>query len=556
MSSIAQLYKYYGLKGLAQKVHHKLCCSYEKYLRHEVIPSQAEMKQALESFTYQPLISIITPVYQPNLIEFDAYFDSILVQNPYLNIEICLVNDGTNDKATDYLITTYQKRYPHKIKYQKNAVNKGIASASNDAIKLATGEYIALIDQDDLIAPHAFYEYLYALQATKYDFLYSDEDMISQSDIRFNPAFKPDWSPHTLLSRMYVNHLSMYKKSIVDNVGGFRSTYDGCQDYDLLLRTSIYFEQVYHCPKILYHWRTSDNSIATSIENKDYIVRRAEQALTEHLESQGMSATVTQIPTQLIYNLNIRQTKKQALTIIFFPQADLMASIASLQLLLARVKQEKIMTNFLVFDAFHSKQRSTQFEQLDEHIECVSSLKDQLIQPYILFHYGNTTLINEDALTQLIGFSQLKKVGVVAPTVVNEADVIIENGGIIGIDNSYAYSGYGFTLGTSDYYGANYSTVNYTLTTSNLFIVTKKVLDGFLAEQPFSVETFCYDLCLYCSENGYYNCVVGNVIARLSAPTRQIDWTTIEKKIGANLSKDAFYNINFAKTKALLYKTK
>jgi len=472
------------------------------------------MVEEIKTFAQTPRISVITPLYEPAQDELEAYFHALLELNGYMNIEVCLVNDGTDSAVIDTLIATYQARFPDQIKYQKNKENKGIASASNDALALATGTYVAFIDQDDTIAPHAFFEYVAALQTTSYDFFYSDEDMLSPAGKRCNPNFKPDWSPHTLLSRMYVNHLSMYKKSIVEQVGGLRSDFDGAQDYDLLLRAAVHFTNVYHAPKMLYHWRASEASIAANVNNKSYIYERAEKAITEQLARLGLEADVSRVNDYLLYDINVRKPKASVETIVFHVQNEAAEALKSWNALIANLQDDAVYTIYVI-DPQHQLLIPQVSERIDvREVADIRSAIESIQQigatqtSHVLFLSSKVRFIDNQTLGYLSQLMQIPDIGVLAPSVVNDDMIITEAGRIICSEDTLAYASYGVRFGENDYFGNNLSLVNYSFVSPFCCLINADLLSNI--QPDIETENFM-ELIITLREHIFFYCVnVGN----------------------------------------------
>jgi len=553
-----RIYKYYGLAGLTTKLQRRFGNTYKCFLKHENIPSFQTMEREISTFTVQPLISIITPLYKPILSELEAYFVALLEKNGYKKIELCLVNDGTDDDTIDMLITDYQARFPGQIKYQKNKKNRGISAASNDALMLASGEYVALVDQDDVVAQHALFEYVKALQQKSYDFFYSDEDMLSPEGKRFNPAFKPDWSPHTLVSRMYINHLSMYKKKIVDQVGGFRSKFDGAQDYDLLLRAARYFEHVCHVPKILYHWRASQASIAASVDNKSYIYTRAELALAEYLASQDLTAEINRIDDYLIYNVEVIEPKAKLNTIIFQIQSENKAWQTAWHALMDNLKRAELYDIYVIDSEqmFHLPTNEkninvTKFEHITDALSAFTQ-KTARVTKDVLFLTSAVTFVDQTTLSYLLQISQIMNIDVVAPTVVNQDMVITEAGRIILSQDTLGFSSYGVPFGQNDYFGNNLSLVNYSFVSPDCFMMKTDLIKKIRNED---IGDTLMELLLNLRSHEVFYCVnVGNrCVQHTQDDFAQTYVRSNNEKI---VNEEKFYNKNFVQKPGLLYKYK
>jgi GT2 family glycosyltransferase len=223
----------------------------------------------LSGFRYRPLVSVLVPVFRTNLDILRETIDSVKVQS-YANWELCLVDDGSGIPELTAFLDKEAAADP-RISVVHRQERGGISAASNDALNIAVGEYIALLDHDDLLTEDALFFFIAELQGdVPAELLYSDEDHIDESGRRFSPFFKPDWSPDLILSENYVTHLMMFRRDLAIAAGGFRTEFDLSQDHDILLRMSEKANCIVHVPRILYHWRTSLDSMsrASSAEEK------------------------------------------------------------------------------------------------------------------------------------------------------------------------------------------------------------------------------------------------------------------------------------------------
>lgn len=247
-----------------------------------------------ESLAYRPLISVIMPVYNVDRDLLQAAVQSVLEQ-PYVNWELCICDDASpNPEVRETLLEA--ARQDPRIKVEFAEKNGGIAAASNRALALASGEFVAFLDHDDQLSPHALYEVAKLLNSRPdADVIYSDEDKMDAAGQRRYDAFlKPDWSPDLLLSCNYLCHLMVLRTSRVREVGCFRTGVEGSQDYDLLLRIIERTTAIHHIPKVLYHWRACPSSTASAPAVKMYAHVAARAALQEHLERCGTAAKVTE----------------------------------------------------------------------------------------------------------------------------------------------------------------------------------------------------------------------------------------------------------------------
>jgi O-antigen biosynthesis protein len=251
-----------------------------------------ECRTQLKSFTYKPLISILTPTYNTNLEHLVECIRSVQAQ-VYENWELCIVDDASPDESVRKKIKELANE-DARIKYNFSKKNGHISAATNIALEMAQGEFIALLDHDDILWPNALFEAVKALNNDKsLDFIYSDEEKIhvNRQDHQ-NPFFKPDWNPEFLRSVNYITHFSVLRKKIVQDVGGFRSKFDGAQDWDLFLRVTEATNRIYHVPTVLYSWRMSETSTAASTDAKPYVVDAQRAALEDDLKRRGIEGEV------------------------------------------------------------------------------------------------------------------------------------------------------------------------------------------------------------------------------------------------------------------------
>lgn len=253
----------------------------------------------LTQWTYRPLMSIVMPVYNPELETLQKAIESVQCQQ-YPFWELCICDDESDNPDVIDRLMRYAES-DARIKIRRLAHNEGIAAASNAAIAMATGEYVGLLDQDDELTPDALWWVGEALQHQQWDVLYSDDDKIEPDGRLVDPFFKPDWSPETLLSYNFVSHFGVYRKELGDRIGWFRSGVDGSQDYDLILRMSELTNRIYHIPRVLYHWRKSATSVAGNPSAKDWAYSAAVKALNDAVNRRGWKGRIVKTPLHSMY---------------------------------------------------------------------------------------------------------------------------------------------------------------------------------------------------------------------------------------------------------------
>lgn len=245
----------------------------------------------------RPLISILLPVYNPPEQWLVKAIESVR-QQLYPHWELCIADDASREPHVRRVLEDYAQR-DQRIKVTFRSQNGHISAASNSALELAQGEFVALLDHDDELAARALADVVLALaRRPGLEFIYSDEDKIDELGRRFDPYFKPDWNPDLLLGQNYTCHLSVFRTARMRRIGGFRVGFEGSQDWDLVLRftADVRPEQVCHLPRVLYHWRAIPGSTALVINEKsDYPFIAARKALTEHLAHQGIGAELISV---------------------------------------------------------------------------------------------------------------------------------------------------------------------------------------------------------------------------------------------------------------------
>lgn len=252
-----------------------------------------EIKRHISTLARQPFISVVMPVYNPSAANLRAAIDSVRDQL-YPNWELCIVDDASPARHVRPFLERYAQR-DRRIKIHYRERNGGIAAASNDALGLTTGEYVALLDDDDVLAPAAFYFVACEInQRPDAQLIYSDEDKLDTTGRRGNPHFKPDWNPSLFLAQNFFSHLGIFKAELIKETG-FRPGFEGSQDYDLVLRCveKVDPAQIRHIPRVLYHWRMSEKSAALNLNAKPHARAAAIKAVTEHLARRKIAGEVT-----------------------------------------------------------------------------------------------------------------------------------------------------------------------------------------------------------------------------------------------------------------------
>ncbi len=270
-----------------------------------------EQRRASKSWDYCPTISLLLPTFNPPVGFLDELFASLAAQT-YENFEVC-VADGSSDEAAKESLKRWQEKEP-RLRIEFLPQNLGIAENTNRALSLGSGEFVACIDQDDLLAPFALYEMARAIGAHhEADVFYSDEDRLDADGQRHSPFFKPEWSPEYLLSFMYLGHLTAYRRELMERLGGFRKKFDLSQDYDFALRATEQAREICHVPHVVYHWR--EHPLSGSAGGKPEARASNLAALDEAMKRRGLRAEILEYPAANRARLKIQELPKVSIII-------------------------------------------------------------------------------------------------------------------------------------------------------------------------------------------------------------------------------------------------
>ena len=264
-------------------------------LRMESLVEQysSNFSNRISKLEERPLISILLPVYDPEPKWLEAAIESVIEQI-YPDWELCIADDCSLDPRIRQLIEDYSKKHD-KIRADFREQNGHISEASNSALAMATGEFVALLDHDDYLPKHALARVIDCINDhPKTDIIYTDEDKIDESGNRSQPHFKSDWNPDLLIGQNYISHLGIYRRSALQEIGGFRVGFEGAQDWDLVLRlsTRIPPARIRHIPEVLYHWRSISGSTARDIDEKSYAHEAARKALEDYFKTRNIDASL------------------------------------------------------------------------------------------------------------------------------------------------------------------------------------------------------------------------------------------------------------------------
>jgi len=510
-----------GLRSTIKKVRRKKGFSddYKRWiLKNE--PDENELQkyaEEAENFKYKPKISIVSATYNTSEKMLNQMIESVISQK-YRNWELCIADGGSNRGYIKRILKKYADK-EKRIKVKFLDINKGIAGNFNEALSLATGEFIGFLDHDDELAPFALYEVVKLLNEKPHlDFIYSDEDKISiDGKTRFEPHFKPDWSPDTFLSYNYICHLAIIRKKIIDKIGGFREEFEGSQDYDLFLRVIELTDKIAHIAKILYHWRMVPGSAASHAMAKPYAIPNAKRAISEFLKKRGIEAKVEDGLFPTSYRIRYKILKDFKVSIII-PTRD---KVEILSKCISSILEKTTYPHYeIIIVDNQSKEESTfrYFKKIkkDPRIRIISfnhPFNFSAINNFaakeaegevLLFLNNDIEVINSDWLASMLEHCQRKEVGAVGAKLYYPNNTIQHGGVILGIGGVAGHSHKYFPRDSDGYMGRLKIVQNLSAVTGACMMIRKEVFEEvFGFDKGFKVAFGDVDLCMKIRQKGY-----------------------------------------------------
>ncbi len=498
--------------------HSGFVSDYDRWIREFERPDTQLIDVKISSFSQRPLISLVMPVYNTKPEELAAAIESVLSQS-YQRWELCICDDCSPQAAVREVLQTYAARDP-RIQVHYASEQGGISRASNLAWALASGDYIALLDHDDTLAPHALAFVCEAInQHPETDLFYSDEDKIDASGVRFDPFFKPDWSPDLLLSENYLCHLVVLRRDLADAIGKFNPVLDGSQDYDLVLRASERAANIRHIPKVLYHWRAGEASTASGMENKSYVIETARLALEEHFARVRAGNKVE--PGIVLGRWRIRYPVEPGTRV-----SIIIASGGKVDILRANIESIFAKTNYPDYEVvIADNSKSSLIEKLVQQQQSgrsnlryidmrnqpfnFSAINNaaarQCESPLLLFLNDDTSVVDPNWLEAMVELAARPEVGAVGAKLLYPNGAIQHAGVVMGLyDNcGHAFRGLNGTVG--HYFSFSEVIRNVSAVTGACLMARAEVFwqAGGFDETEFAVAFNDVDLCLKLGSFGY-----------------------------------------------------
>ena len=480
------------------------------------------LREATTRLSYRPLFSVLMPVYNTDERWLRAAIESVRSQL-YENWELCIADDHSTEARVGEVLREFQSLDP-RIKLECRATNGHISAASNSALALSCGEFVALLDHDDVLPSHALLAVAHELNRhPDADIVYSDEDRLNESGKRYDPYFKPDWSPELFYGQNVISHLGVYRAALVRQVGGFREGFEGSQDYDLALRVIEHTEphRIRHIPHVLYHWRAVRGSAARAVEEKSYAHGAARRAVQEHFNRTGLRATSEPAP-RLSYHQRIRYAlpEPRPHVTIIIPTRD------RVDVLLRCVRSLTSRSTYGDYDVLIVDNGSTAeetrayFDQLrqdprfsilrvDEpfnfsrlnNLAAVNARGDVLC-----FLNNDTEVISPDWLEEMVSLAIREGVGAVGAMLYYPGNTVQHAGVILGIGGLAAHAHTGLTRKAPGDHGRAALTQAMSAVTAACLVVRKPVFVGVGGfDEKLAVAYNDVDFCLRLRARGLRN---------------------------------------------------
>lgn len=537
-----------------------------------------EIESKLKDLDYKPLISIVMPVYNVDVKWIKQAIKSIKKQI-YTNWELCMADDASTDPKIRNYLNMISKDSKIKVTFREK--NGHISEASNSALELAVGEFVALMDNDDIIHPHALAEIVKLLnEKPSTDFIYSDEDKIDMTGKRVEPFFKPDWSPDLFMSTNYMSHLSVIRKELIDKVGGFRKGYEGSQDYDLFLRISEKTNNIEHIPDVLYSWRKIPGSTASEYSDKGYAKETTIKALKDALKRRELKGNTYEglFPGSFRVKYEIKGTPLVSILIPTLNKYEYIEGCISSLLEKTSYKNIEVIIidtgskELKVLDYYEQLKKDTRFRILEwkekfNYSEVNNYGVKNAKGEYIILLNNDTEIITPSWIEGMLEHAQRKEVGAVGVKLFYPNNTIQHAGVILGINGGTGkgVAGHAFKFSPREIEGfpvqkdilRNYSAV----TAACLMVSKKKYNEVNGLEEKFRIAFNDVDFCLKLLKKGYYSVYTPYVelyhhesisVGTPEAKTRDNDEFSKEidlmyEKWEFQIENDPFYNENLSK---------
>jgi GT2 family glycosyltransferase len=513
---------------IVERAHMRLEDDYERWLSLSVVrPTDLErLRQMSETLPRRVTISVIMGTFDTPEQFLREAIESVRAQvYPYW--ELCIADDASTKSHVREILEAYTS-LDSRIKVFYRNENGHIARASNSALALASGEFVGFLDHDDTLSPDALFEVVMAINRfPDVDMLYSDEDKIDEAGNFCEPHFKPDWSPDSFLSRMYTCHFGVYRRSLIESLGGFRTEFSGSQDYDLVLRLTERTDKIYHIPRLLYHWRRHSESTAVEGKAKPYAFAAAIQALNEALDRRnepGIARERADHPGIYVVRYDIHEPRRVSVIIPTRDQSQYLDRC--LESLFAKTSYKDL--EIIIVDN-GSREKATEdvlrrWTRRDTRIRVLpydvpfnySKINNYAVAQstgnYLLLLNNDTEALSDGWIEAMVEQAQRPSIGAVGAILLYPDNTIQHAGVVIGMLGLAGHAHKNFPADHPGYVGLLRAVHNYSAVTGACLMTRRSVFDevGGLDEK-LAIAFNDVDLCLKMCEAGYRNVLLPHV---------------------------------------------
>ena len=440
--------KHYGPKEFWVRLTERMeeqTVDYAKWREGDFLTDKERQDQKKRKWKQPVKISVLVPAYRTPESYLRQMIESVQAQT-YENWELCIADGSGKEESLEKIVSQYAAK-DSRIRYQLLDKNEGISGNTNAAIRMASGEYLAFFDHDDLLAEDALYEAARAIEEQKAELIYTDEDKV-RADLSeyFQPHFKPDYNPDLLCANNYICHLVVVKKELADRVGGLRKEFDGAQDHDFLLRITERTDRIVHIPKVLYHWRIHKASTADNPASKLYAYQAGQKAISEHLKRLGLEAEVSQTKDFGFYRVSY-PVQGTPLVSIVIPNKD---EKDTLKACLESIKEKTTYPSYEIVIVENNSQTSEIFEYYKEidgkdgirvvtwkesfNYSKINNFGFQYAEgDYVICLNNDITVITPSWIEEMLGYCQRPGTGIVGVRLYFPDDTIQHAGIIVGM---------------------------------------------------------------------------------------------------------------------------
>ena len=485
--------------------------------------TMAALGQKIEDLGITTTFSVVMPVYNPPLDYLRQAIESVQAQ-VYPHWEICIADDASPNAAVRELLTELAAQDP-RIKLVFREKNGHISAATNSALEIATGDYIALMDNDDLLPPHALaYMALAAHQHPQAGLIYSDEDKVTEDNVRQAPYFKCQFNYELFLSQNMISHFGVYRRSVLEEIGGFRVGYEGAQDWDLALRVieKVGPENIVHVPRVLYHWRIFPGSTALALEEKDYALKAQIESITSHLQRIGKPDTQVYPAPGIPGLLRIKHRLPDPLPLvsIVIPTRD---RVELLSMCVNSILEKTAYPHYqiVVVDNGSTDEKALAYLDSiakDERVKVIradipfnySALNNlgvaQTDGEYLVLMNNDIEITQTDWLEEMLAFACQPDIGCVGAQLWYPNNTLQHGGVVLGIGGVASHAHKGIPRGNFGYFGRASAHQMFSAVTAACLMIRKstyQAVDGF--DETLKVAYNDVDFCLKVRAQGLRN---------------------------------------------------